>query len=88
MVALVKANNVGWAVWPWKRIYRGNGQPVAETIIAPMAWNDIVGYLAGNLSAHKPSSQLAEQAMAGMLQAIRTPHCQEDAALIKVLAGR
>jgi endoglucanase len=88
MVALMKANNIGWAVWPWKRVYRGNGAPVAETITTPMAWKDIADYLAGDPSAHKPSPQLAEQTMAEMLRAVRTHNCQEDTALIKVLAGR
>ncbi len=87
MVGLMKSNDIGWAIWPWKRIDLGNGHPVAETIAAPAAWKEISGYLVGRWFASKPSANQAELAISQMLSAARTANCREDAALIKVLAG-
>ncbi len=43
MVQLMKANEIGWAFWPWKRIDLGNGHPVIETIRMPDSWDTTVG---------------------------------------------
>ncbi|HUH83724.1 MAG TPA: cellulase family glycosylhydrolase [Stellaceae bacterium] len=87
MVRLMQANGIGWAVWPWKRIDFRNGHPVIATIAVPPAWKEIAGYLVGRGFARKPPAALAEQAMAQMLEAIRTANCREDEAVEKVLAG-
>jgi len=87
VVELLKANDIGWAIWPWKRVDLRNGHPVAETIEAPAAWKEISGYLVGRWFAPKPTPSQAELAMSQMLHAVRTANCREDAALIKVLAG-
>lgn len=87
VVGLMKANDIGWAIWPWKRIDLRNGHPVAEAVETPVAWTDFAGYLVGRWSAHQPSPAQAEQAMAQMLQAVRTVNCREDPELIKVLSG-
>lgn len=88
MVQLMKASDIGWAVWPWKRIDLGNGHPVIETIEPPRSWRQISGYLVGRMFARRPSVAEAERAMADMLEAIRTPNCREDTTLEQVLAGR
>ena len=87
MVDLMKANAIGWAVWPWKRIDLGNSHPVAETIATPAAWNAISGYLVGRWFARKPPPDQAELAMSQMVRAVRTENCREDGALIRVLTG-
>jgi endoglucanase len=88
MVELMRANDIGWAVWPWKRIDLRNGHPVIETIRVPEAWRAVAGYLVGAWLARRPSRPDMERAMAGMLKAIRTSNCPEDEALERVLAGR
>jgi endoglucanase len=87
IVELMRANGVGWAVWPWKRIDLGNGHPVMHTIEVPPDWKQIAGYLVGGWFASRPSPSLAEQAMAHMLQAVQTTSCREDLGLEKILAG-
>jgi endoglucanase len=47
MVQLMKANQIGWAVWPWKRIDLGNSHPVVESIAMPDAWEKLFRYLVG-----------------------------------------
>jgi endoglucanase len=88
MVQLMRSNNIGWAVWPWKRIDLGNHHPVIETIQTPDSWKQISGYLVGRPFARKPSVAQAEQAMSDMLEAVKTENCREDAELERVLAGR
>ena len=87
IVQLMKANDIGWSVWPWKRIDLGNGHPVMHTINVPPEWRQISGYLVGSWLASKPAQPLAEDAMARMLEAVRTVQCREDASLEKILAG-
>jgi endoglucanase len=88
MVQLMDANHIGWAVWPWKRIDLGNNHPVVEAMALPDAWEGLFKYLVGAWFSGKPSPESARQAMAQMLQAIRTENCTEDPALIKALTGR
>lgn len=88
MVQLMKANDIGWAVWPWKRIDLGNGHPVIETIETPRAWRQISGYLVGRMFARRPAAAAAERGMADMLEAIRTRDCRENAELEQVIAGK
>jgi len=87
VVQLMKANGIGWAVWPWKRIDLRNAHPVMYTIEVPPDWKQIAGYLVGGWFSSKPPPRLAEQAMADMLKAVRTPRCREDLALERTLAG-
>ncbi len=87
MVQLMKANGIGWAVWPWKRIDLENDHPVIESITMPDAWEKLFRYLAGAWFSGKPSRAAAEQGMAQMLEAIRTQNCTENVALAKTLAG-
>jgi len=88
IVQLMKANEIGLAVWPWKRIDLQNGHPVVESIAMPEAWEKLFRYLVGAWFSGKPSPAAAEQGMAQMLEAIRTQNCTENAALAKVLSGQ
>ncbi|HTX15291.1 MAG TPA: cellulase family glycosylhydrolase [Candidatus Baltobacteraceae bacterium] len=88
MVQLMEANHIGWAVWPWKRIDLGNNHPAVETIALPDAWESLFKYLVGAWFSGKPSPENARQAMAQMLEAIRTENCTENPALVKALTGR
>jgi len=88
MVQLMKVNQIGWAVWPWKRIALDNGHPVIETIVMPDSWDRLSRYLVGALFAGKPTQTQAEQGMSEMLQAVRSQNCKEDRALEKMLTGR
>jgi hypothetical protein len=85
---LMKANQIGWAVWPWKRIDLDNGHPVIESIAMPDSWEKLFRYLVGAWFSGKPSRAAAEQGMAQMLGAIRTQNCTENLALAKTLAGQ
>lgn len=87
VVELAKANGVGWAIWPWKRIDLKNDHPVIETIEAPEAWRQVAGYLVGAWLTRQPAPRQLETAMAQMLQAIRSSNCREDLRLEKALAG-
>ena len=88
MVQLMKANQIGWAVWPWKRIDLENGHPAIESIAMPDSWEKLFRYLVGAWFSGKPSRAAAEQGMAQMLDAIRTQNCTENVALAKTLAGQ
>ena len=88
MVQLMKANGIGWAVWPWKRIDLENNHPVIEIITMPDAWEKLFRYLVGAWFSGKPSRAAAEQGMAQMLEAIGTQNCTENVALAKTLAGQ
>jgi len=88
MVGLMKANRIGWAVWPWKRIELGNGHPVIETIAMPDLWNKLSRYITGAPFAPKPVPAEARQGMSEMLEAVRTANCKEDAGLAGILAGK
>ena len=88
MVQLMKANGIGWAVWPWKRIDLENNHSVIESITMPDAWEKLFRYLVGAWFSGKPSRAAAEQGMAQMLEAIRTQNCTENAALAKALSGQ
>ncbi|MBW0001241.1 MAG: cellulase family glycosylhydrolase [Verrucomicrobia bacterium] len=87
VVSLLKANGIGWAVWPWKRIDFGDALPVIEAIEPPEPWKRISGYLAGRRFSRKPSPAEAEQATSEMLVAIRTSNCRKNQALASTLAG-
>lgn len=86
MVRLMKANDIGWSVWPWKRIDLMNGDPAIETIHVPASWKAIAGYLVGAWFSHKPTRAETELAVREMLQAIRTANCSEDVVLEDALA--
>jgi endoglucanase len=88
MVQLMKSNDIGWCVWPWKRIALDPNHPVIETIEAPDAWRRIAGYLVGKWFAAKPTPAEARDGMSAMLEAIPTEKCQENEQLARVLAGR
>lgn len=88
MVELMKTNQIGWAVWPWKRVGLDNGHPVIESITMPDAWEKLFRYLVGPWFSGRPSTAAAHQGMAQMLQAIRTRNCTEDKALAKILASQ
>jgi len=88
MVALMKSNNIGWSIWPWKRVALSPSHPVIEAIQTPDAWQRIAGYLVGKWFTAKPSPAQAQAGMSAMLQAIPTAKCREDEQLVRVLAGR
>ncbi len=87
MVQLMKANGIGWSVWPWKRIDLMNGDPVIETIHVPASWKAIAPYLVGAWFSRRPARPEAELAMREMLQAIRSNNCSEDLMLEDALSG-
>jgi endoglucanase len=88
VVQLLKAHQIGWAIWPWKRLDLHNGHPVVESIHLPDSWDRLSQYLDGALFQRRPTVAEAQQAMADMLLAVRTQECTEDTALAQVLGGR
>ncbi len=87
MVQLMNANQIGWAVWPWKRIDLGNGHPVLETINAPNSWQKLCDYLGGAMFTKKPTPEQAEQAMSEMIEAVQTSNCREDPEVLRMMKG-
>ncbi|HMK87651.1 MAG TPA: glycoside hydrolase family 5 protein [Steroidobacteraceae bacterium] len=87
MVRLMKANDIGWSVWPWKRIDLMNGHPAVETIHVPASWKAIAGYLVGAWLSRRPARAEAELAIREMLQATKSANCAEDRVLEDALAG-
>jgi endoglucanase len=87
MVQVMKANDIGWSVWPWKRIDLMNGNPAIETIHVPASWKAIAGYLVSAWFSRKPTRAETELAAKEMLQAIRSANCTEDEVLEDALAG-
>jgi endoglucanase len=88
MVQLMKANEIGWAIWPWKRIDLNNNHPVIETIDPPEAWKRLTDYLVGAIFSRRPTPEETQQAMSEMLQAIRTSNCRENLALARILVSK
>ena len=88
MVSLMRANEIGWAIWPWKRIALGNSHPVIMTITPPKSWEKLAKYAVGAWFAAKPTPEEVQDAINGMLLAIRSENCRFDANLAKILAGR
>ena len=88
VVGLLAPHDIGWAVWPWKRVALSAENPVIETIAAPSSWRELGGYLVGRWLARKPSPAAAEQAMEDMLVAVRTENCRTDRSLESILAGK
>ncbi len=87
VVGLLEPHDIGWAIWPWKRVALGAKNPVIETIEAPPSWRELAGYLVGRWLARKPSQATAERAMEDMLLAVRTENCRTDQSLESILAG-
>jgi endoglucanase len=87
IVSLMKENQIGWAVWPWKRIDLENRHPVIETVTLPASWEKLADYLVGAWFSGRPKPAEAEQAMSEMLQAVRTSNCQENLKLEQILSG-
>jgi endoglucanase len=88
MVQLMKSNEIGWAVWPWKRIALDNGHPVIESIVVPDSWNKLSKYAVGAIFTGKPTAPQAREGMEQILRAIRTQNCEEDLSLEGILAER
>jgi endoglucanase len=62
-------NNIGWSLWPYKKINAGNCVYSAK---APEGWSAITGYTRGG---EKPSADVAEKAFNGLLQNIQFKNC-------------
>jgi endoglucanase len=88
VVSLLEPHDIGWAIWPWKRVALSAENPVIETIEAPSSWRELAGYLVGRWLARKPSSATAERAMEDMLVAVRTANCRTDQSLESILARK
>jgi endoglucanase len=88
MVKLMQDNQIGWSIWPWKRIELKNHHPVIQTITPPDSWKKLADWLVGAWFSRRPTPAEAEKAMSEMLQAIQTPNCREDAALERTLSGK
>ncbi len=78
MLQLMKTNQIGWAIWPWKRVYLGEGRPVIQTIQTTDAWNNLADYLLEAPFSSQPTPEQAQQGMLEMLAAIQSAHCKED----------
>lgn len=87
VVDLVEANDIGWALYPWKRKQTLFWNPVVQLIPPAPKWYRLAAYLAqpadGEVPA--PSEQEAEEGMAEVLQAMRLSSCSEDRGLVEAL---
>jgi len=86
MARLMEANQVGWALWPWKRVSLGNDRPVLHEIQTTAGWDRLSYYLADRIGSERPTVAEARQAMDEMIRAIATPRCAHDEELRKLFS--
>lgn len=101
MTGLMMKNDIGWAIWPWKRVVTFDveigpipAQPVVQTIPRSTTPNIPFSYLdpkhwgsvVADLIANKPVDKpRAMQAMSWLLEWVKLENCTEDAALAQEL---
>ena len=44
---LCEENDIGWALWAWKRVELDRDKPAIQTIDAPASWDRLADYLIG-----------------------------------------
>ncbi|GET34261.1 hypothetical protein PbJCM13498_31240 [Prolixibacter bellariivorans] len=64
-----EANNIGWSFWPWKKMDTEN---TPYSINKPENWDLISAYSRGE---EKPSAEVAQKALDGLLQNIKLANC-------------
>lgn len=77
---LVERNNIGWAVWPMKKLSSVSG---ATTFKEPQHWSKLVEYWKGN--SPKPSAAEAESALSEMTENIKMENCIVNRGYLKAL---
>jgi endoglucanase len=79
-------NNIGWSLWPYKKINSGNCVYNAK---APQNWSAVTGYTQGR---EKPSAEVAEKAFNELLENIQFKNCTYHPnvvqALLRLVPGR
>jgi hypothetical protein len=78
-LGLVRAHEIGWCFWPWKKIETDN----APLSVQPEGWRRITAYLAGR--APKPSPDETAAIVRGMLAAAQVAQCRRNPEVIAVL---
>jgi endoglucanase len=64
-----EANNIGWALWPWKKMDTRN---TPYSIKPPAHWEAVTEYSRGG---SKPASEVAREAFAELLSNVRLTNC-------------
>jgi len=72
-------NNIGWSLWPYKKINSGN---CLYTARAPENWDAITGYTRGEA---KPSAEVAEKAFDELLENIQFKNCTFHPDIVQAL---
>ena len=89
VIELVEGDDIGWALYPWKRKQTWFYNPVLQRIAPTPAWYALADYLAqpsdGSLPA--PSVSEAEAGMAELLNAVALDQCTEDGATANAIMG-
>lgn len=89
VIELVEGEDIGWALYPWKRKQTWFYNPVLQRIRPTPAWYALADFLAqpsgGSLPA--PSLAEAEAGMAELLDAVALDQCTEDGATANALFG-
>ena len=67
-----EANNIGWSFWPWKKMETRN---TPYSIKSPENWDSIRAY-SRKSGAAKPSPEIAQKALNGLLQNIQLVNCK------------
>ena len=87
MIGLMEANDIGWALFPWKRKMTLFWNPVLQMIQPTPKWYELASYLAqpadGTMAS--PSASAAEEGMAEILSAMKLANCTEDGALANAI---
>ncbi len=87
VIDVVEGQDIGWAVYPWKRKQTWWFNPVVQQIDATPTWYALASHLA-QPNGSPPSPQQAEAAMAEILAAVALDACTEDGAAANQLFDR
>lgn len=87
MVELMESNDIGWALYPWKRKQTWFWNPVVQRIDDMPSWYVLAGYLAQppNSSVPVPSLADAEEGMAEVLSKVQLANNSEDGGLVSAI---
>jgi aryl-phospho-beta-D-glucosidase BglC (GH1 family) len=85
--ALLEKHNIGWNIWPYKRM--ANGEKLAPFIIQePTDWKQVKAYSKTGNYDDRPSLAAARQAFAELAQACRLENCSHDPRVLDAWFGR
>lgn len=79
--SMLNRENMGWTLWPYKKMNGKNSQTSALGITPPADWTIVTDFIKANRSTYKdirenrPDQQKARATLAEFLEAIKFQHC-------------